>query len=463
MDFDYTFDTIEKILVKRSLTDKNYLCKVAPVFDKRMFSNKTLGVIMDIAIKYFNKYDSVPSNKTLTFLAKKYCEKNGLDIINEISSELISVNNLEIDVHDACSTKNLYNFIKKKLFYFQMSDAISDNKSKDLETSVEKHLEKFDQLMKLSFVDDDLGMMYFNKDDMDKHWDFIKNPDAKISTGWEGLDHHTHGGFLRDGKMLALFVGQAGLGKSLFLSNISVNFLMQNKSVVVISLEMSQNVYAQRFDSAISEDNINKLNRTSEESRRKIEEFYRKHEGANLIIKEYPPKTMRVVDIENYLQKLLDNGHHIDAIIIDYLNLLLPNVKQDNMYQSVQAVSEQLRALSYKFNAPVISATQAATSGMNNANINLQDISESRGQAHTADFVGMLFSSDEDKSHGIIRMRIAKNRFGAPGSVIPFGLNSSSLRLVDRTFADGSEDDPVSEADNITNNLSNISSDIDTL
>lgn len=44
---------------------------------------------------------------------------------------------------------------------------------------------------------------------------------------------------MKDGKMLAIFMGQAGLGKSVFLSNIAVNFLKQNLSVVVISLEMS--------------------------------------------------------------------------------------------------------------------------------------------------------------------------------------------------------------------------------
>lgn len=77
-----------------------------------------------------------------------------------------------------------------------------------------------------------------------QHWEYLKNPEAKIKMGWESLDTYTNGGVLKDGKMLALFMAQAGLGKSVFLSNMAVNFLKQNLGVVVISLEMSQDVYA---------------------------------------------------------------------------------------------------------------------------------------------------------------------------------------------------------------------------
>lgn len=66
----------------------------------------------------------------------------------------------------------------------------------------------------------------------------------KIATKWDSVDQYTNGGFLKDGRMIALIMAQAGLGKSVFLSNLAVSFLKQNLSVVVISLEMSQDVYA---------------------------------------------------------------------------------------------------------------------------------------------------------------------------------------------------------------------------
>lgn len=105
--------------------------------------------------------------------------------------------------------------------------------------------------------------------------------------------------------MLSLFVAQPGLGKSLFLSNLAVNILKQDKTVVVISLEMSEDVYSTRFDAIISGDNINGLKNTYEHSIKMLKEFKNKHPNAGLIVKEYPPSSVRVIDIENYLEKLV--------------------------------------------------------------------------------------------------------------------------------------------------------------
>ena len=459
MEFDYTYEVIEKILLKRALHDKKYLNIMASVFDSRWFDkNRSNAIIMNLAIRYYKKYNSIPDNKVLSALIKRYSEVHSDCNLNDVNNSLIAINSFDMCVTDECANRNIKKYIDEKAIYYLMSDNVQEVLSTG---DVGKILGNFERIQKISYQDDDLGMDYFSKEDMDKHWEYIKNPEAKLSTGWDGLDRITHGGFLKDGRMLALFVGQAGLGKSLFLSNIAVNFVKQNKSVVVISLEMSQDVYAQRFDSVISEDNINGLQRTARTSREKIERFYMEHPDANLIIKEYPPKSVKVIDIEAYLEKLKENGKRIDVIVIDYLNLVLPNTKIDNMYQAILAVAEQLRGLSYKFNAPVISATQANRSGINNEQIDLQNISESNGQAATADFIGMLYSMPEDRAHGIINMRIAKNRFGAPGGVIPFKLNKESLKLEDQMFTGTENED--SEADRITANLPELSADINEL
>lgn len=460
MEFDYTYEVIEKILLKRALQDKKYLNIMANVFDSRWFDkNRNNAIIMNLAIKYYKKYNSVPNNKILAALIKRYSEVHPDCNLNEVNDSLIAINSFDLSVTDECANRNIKKYIDEKAIYYLMSDNVQEALSTG---DVGKILNNFEKIQKISYQDDDLGMDYFNKADMDKHWEYIKNPEAKLSTGWDGLDHVTHGGFLKDGRMLALFVGQAGLGKSLFLANIAVNFVKQGKSVVVVSLEMSQDVYAQRFDSVISEDNINGLQQTSESSRSKIEKFYEEHPTANLIIKEYPPKSIKVIDIETYLEKLVENGKKIDVIVIDYLNLVLPNTKIDNMYQSIMAVAEQLRSLSYKFHAPVISATQANRSGMNNEQIDLQNISESNGQAATADFIGMLYSMPEDREHGIINMRIAKNRFGAPGGVIPFKLNKASLKLEDQLFG-GDDEGEGSEADQVLNNIPSLSNELNNL
>jgi len=460
-DYDYTYDVIEKIITKRSLTDKRWLGIMSEIFDRRWFDqNRGMASIVDLAIRYFGKYTTIPTTKTMQMLISRKAEKDGKpEESSELNACLMSLDGFDIPVNDVCANKNVEKYINEKGLYF----AISDNVAEITKTgNVEKCLKRFEKIQKTSLQDDDLGLNYFSEVGQERHWKYIENPEAKISTGWDGLDRYTNGGFLKDGRMLAIFVGQPGLGKSLFLSNITVNLLKQNKSVVVISLEMSENVYGMRFDSAITNDNINRLKYTANSSKEKIRDFYKNHPDANLIIKEYPPSTKRVIDIEVYLDKLIEKGVKFDALVVDYMNLLVPSTKQDNTYLSVKQIVEQLRALSYKYQVPVISASQANRSGINNTDINLENISESNGTAATADFIGMLFQSDDDREHGVVNMRIAKNRLGTPGKVIQFRLDPDSLVLTDATFADTGTNDS-SEADRITANLSSIESTIQEL
>ena len=108
----------------------------------------------------------------------------------------------------------------------------------------------------------------------------------------------------------------------MFLSNLAVNFLKQNLSVVVISLEMSEDVYAVRFDSHISKKNINRLKENEESAISRIKEFYKQYPQSNLFIKEYPPKSVTCNDIQIYLENLKNSGHNFDVLIVDYLNLV---------------------------------------------------------------------------------------------------------------------------------------------
>lgn len=456
---DFTDDIIEQLMLKRCLLDKKYIKRLAGIYDKRWIKNEKLRALINIAIAYYNKHGEHANYKTMSLLVPLYVSKHPDLDVTDLNSELCRVGELNVNVSDDVQLKNLDHFILKRGIFWVTSDNM-ERMEKD--GNADCIVNEFNKLKKLSSTDGDLGLNYFTQEGQDEHWEYITNPEAKVKTLWCGIDTETHGGFLKDGRMLALFCGQAGLGKSLYLSNLGYNLLRQNKRVVVISLEMSENVYAKRFSAHISGDNINGLQNTVESSREKINNFYKMHPDANLIIKEYPPRSVRVVDVENYLENLRENGIGFDAVLVDYLNLLLPNSKFDNSYQSMMAVSEQLRALSYKFNVPFFSASQFNREGMDNPNVGMANISDSTGLAFTADFIGLLFQAEGDREHGIINMRLGKNRFGSPGRTIQFHLDPDSLVLNDQTFETHPDED-TEEADNIINNLSQLSGDINTL
>ena len=440
MELDFSNDVIEKLLLKKALNDKNWLNILSKIYDKRWFKETCVGQILKNVIVFYDKYDTIPNIKTIQALSKKYIEKHPEQsdfTLVAAQQTLAEVTNLNLNISDDIINKNLKEYIRRNAFYNALYDnaAMLDNSPDNYEKVVDKCLENFDRVQKITFNDSDLIFKYFDESQMKTHWDYILNPEAKIKTGWDSIDQYTNGGFLKSGKMLALFMAQAGLGKSVFMSNVAVNFLKQNLGVVVISLEMSQDVYAQRFDAHISNKNINKLAENSADAISRIKDFYAKYPKANLYLKEYPPRSVSTKDIEQYLENLKNNGEHFDVIVIDYLNLVLPNRKTDSMFKDGLAVSEELRALSYKFNCPVISAVQCNTEGMNSQDIDMQNVSESRGICHTADFICALYQMNEDRENGVINLKIVKNRLGGMvGKHAMFKLDPESLNLADITF-----------------------------
>ncbi len=470
MELDFSNDIIEKLLLKKALVDKNWLNILSKVYDKRWFKDKCIGPTLKNMLAFYNKYGSIPSVKTIHALTKKYIEKyQDSDVtLSEVQQMLSEVTNLNLNISDEIINKNLKAYIRRNAFYNSLFDnaELLEKSPDNYEKVVDKCLENFDKVQKITFNDTDLGLNYFDEQAMQGHWDFINNPLAKLKTGWDSLDSYTNGGFLKDGKMLALFMAQAGLGKSVFLSNLSVNLLKQNLGVVIVSLEMSQDIYACRFDAHISHKNINKLSENSTEAMKKIKDFYAKYPKSQLYLKEYPPRSICSKDIEQYLDNLRNAGKTFDVIVIDYLNLVLPNHRTDSMFKDGLAVSEELRALSYKFNCPVISAVQCNTEGMASAEIDMQNVSESRGIVHTVDALFALYQLDEDRENGIINLKVVKNRLGGMiGKHASFKLDPETLNLADITFDNNyhSGTNEESELGNILKNLPNISSDIDSI
>ena len=452
MELDFSRDDIEKLLLKKALVDKKWMNILSETFDKRFFKLPYMSLVVDLTIRFYKKYSSMPSQKALTAMVKAYAAKYqneniDLSVVNELFHEM---NSLDLQIPDDALNSNLKEFIRRNAFY----NALYDNASllKDdgsgYDEVVTKCLENFDRVQKLTFNDTDLGMNYFDKDAMARHWEYIKNPEAKISTGWQSIDVYTHGGFLKDGRSLYLIMAQAGLGKSLFLSNLAVNFLKQGLSVVVISLEMSEDVYAQRFDAHISKKDINHLQDDEQTTIQRITKFYEEHPTSNLYIKEYPPKSVTCNDIRAYLENLKTNGHKFDAIIVDYLNLVKSGTKTDNMFVDGLDVSEKLRAISYEMHCPVISAIQTNTEGMNNENVGMENISQSRGIAFTADFLMALFQIiPDDRENGMIRARILKNRLGGQvGKVTQFVVDPRNLVLEDITNNPDIVSDSIADA-----------------
>lgn len=425
--------TLELMLFREMLVNQEFIGRLSDVVDFRWFRTPHIRLMAEFAVGYFRKYGGLVSRDLMESVIQRrnenqVIEANKIDI-NTALYDFNKAKELDLGSMDkATQISKIQEYVKQEAMRNALLDSAENLEKKDTDGVVENTLKKFDDIQKILFEEMDFGVEMSAEeveDSMEEHIDYLTNPAARIATMWNCLDEITHGGFFKDGKFLGVFMAQAGLGKSNILANLGYNFLRQNLKVAVISMEMSQNVYLRRFDSLISKIDIDSLGLSSMvgQLKEKVTKFFKTdYPGAKLNVKEFAPNSKSSKNIEQYVEELVvTKGWKPDVLIIDYLNLLKPNASSSRadttMYEDGKVVSEELRAMSYHLQIPVLTAVQCNSSGFNTADIGMQNIAESRGIAHTADFIAGLYQTEDEQMEGVFHMKILKSRLGDKGNL----------------------------------------------
>ena len=124
MELDFSNDVVEKLLLKKALSDKSWLNILTNVYDKRWFKVPNLGTVLKLVVNFYNKYNSIPSIPTIEALLKKFIEKNpapDFDIA-DVQVLLTEVQNLDLNINDDVLSSNLKEFIRRNAFYMALFD-----------------------------------------------------------------------------------------------------------------------------------------------------------------------------------------------------------------------------------------------------------------------------------------------------------------------------------------------------
>jgi len=172
----------------------------------------------------------------------------------------------------------------------------------------------------------------------------IKDNNGQVSTGWKSVDEKLYGGVNRG--EITIWCAGSGVGKSLFLQNIAINFAKQGLNVVYITLELSEELCAMRMDSMISGVGTKEVFRKLDEVEIRVKQTGNK--SGSMHVKQMPQGST-CNDIKAYLKNYeIETGKRPDALVIDYLDLLFPNNKKidpSNLFVKDKFVTEELRGL----------------------------------------------------------------------------------------------------------------------
>jgi len=393
-------DFYETVIIYHVLTDDSYLGSIVDILDVKLFNNRDIRSIVKIICKFYEERDAVPSLTELkAYLIDDTLKQNFKAVVNIISTFDSNFDNDELMI-------NTEQFFKERSVYSTML-SIVDEQKQDKPVDTSDILKRFEDACSIS-IQADKGLDYYN--DVDKHISDLLQEDSCISSGWEWLDEKIGGGYLEHGRAIYVFAGETNIGKSIFLGNTAINLANQGKTVLLVTLEMSELVYAKRISTNITQIPISQLSHDVEVLKSEIQSHHDKTQG-RILIKEFPPSTITCSTLKAFIKKLRDTGIVIDALVIDYVNLLT-TTDGVNSYERIKYVTERLRALSYVFTCPVITATQLNRSGYNETNPGLETVGESYGLAATADCMFSIWQEEEDAEIGVIRLGLMKNRFG---------------------------------------------------
>jgi len=412
-------DFFEKVVVHKCLTDSRYLSSVIEHAEPRFFNDKNITTVYQLIKGFFNRRSTVPTNTEILALC------NTPELRASFKNVLKSIKNIDTSINEDELISNTERFLKEKAVYHTMMDVANDCSAGNIDPSL--IYEKFERC---TGIDLTLNMGYDFLQDVNPLINDLTQIEPVISTGLEWLDHQLDGGFLANGRAMYIFAGETNIGKSIVLGNIACNIAKQGKTVLLISLEMSEMMYARRLASNISGIEVNSLKHETDALRISLQQFKDNNPKSRLLIKEFPPSTITVPQLRSFISKIAQAGVKIDAIVVDYLNLIYSPIG-NNSYERVKYVGEQSRALTYTYSCPLISATQLNRTGYDTQNPSLDTISESMGLAMTADAIFSVFQSPEDKDLDIIRMGKMKNRFGSNHGTHEFSINYPTLTITD--------------------------------
>ena len=241
-----------------------------------------------------------------------------------------------------------------------------------------------------------------------------------VPTGFIDLDKILSG--LQPSDLL-IIAGRPGQGKTGFLLSVAKNAaLTHKKHVAIFSLEMSNEQVVQRLIAQETGIDSQRL-RTGKLQENEWPLFAHSVEvlsDTHIFLDDTPaitPLQLRTKCRRLHLE------HHLDLIIVDYLQLMGGDTRNENRVQEVSYISRNLKVLARELNVPVLAAAQLsrAVEQRSDKRPVLSDLRESGSLEQDSDIVMFIYRPDQYEKdtvkQNVAEIIIAKHRNGPVGSV----------------------------------------------
>ena len=426
---------METVIIGSLLHNPEYSSTVLPHTKADFFENGANKTLYAILTEYLAEYGSIPTAEAIQVEVenRKGLNEETFQETAELIEKLYQpalIQNLAGQDKQWLLDKTEKHF-KDRACYLAIMKSVSILDGEDKKFGRDAIPDLLAEAVKISF-DSSVGHDYL--EDWEKRYDFYHRKENKIPFPLYMLNKVTRGGPTK--KSLSLVIAPTGGGKSIMLCNCAAFSLMQGQKVLYLTLEMAEELIAERIDAQLMQVTLDDVKKMEKGKFQNGVVNLAKRAKGKLIVKQFPPRTITVKHIEALLDDLKNKRNFVpDVLCVDYLTLMNSYILAggDNTYLSGKYVSEELRSLAIRKDLMVISAMQANREAQKSSDYDITNISESLATAQTADFIFALMTNEEMEKMGHVRIKLLKNRFGPisePSSFV-VGLDKSRMTFYD--------------------------------
>ena len=405
----------EKKVLALLLKTKSFTDYITPMLKEKYFTKEYLRVMYQKIKSFENDYESFPTVDSLEIVFKNLYKKDletaeaqltfkTLAFIKEYNGKFqADLNFIKKEVKDFCVERNYQNAFLKMMYHFK-----------------KKEYDLLEPTLKQASKQSNYEKTWYNyTDKLSIQERFINERKERVTTGFKEIDKITGNGLERS--QIGIIAAPSGMGKSIFLCNVSANAFKAGYNILYYTFELTPKIVAQRIDSVLLDVGFNNLSEHPKLVSNRLIDLFSKIKG-KLRIMDYVGERTTLASFEANINQVCVDDFKPDIIIVDYLDYLFDPTSKESSWFILEELVKNLRDLGKDHNCVIWTASQVSGNKGKEKNSKRTQMAGSSGKIRPADLV-VTISDDAVVS-------VEKNRNGP--SYVNFDL-ISEITLGDRT------------------------------
>ena len=439
--FEYDAEFQSKIAVL-ALRDDEFLRRTAHVLNPSFFENVGEAFLVSIALKHFNKYNCAPDWSSI-----------GQIIKDQAYAKILKGESLKATVESRRTLMGLAvhnkGYYEDKVVEFAKQQAMANAILESVPYLNKGEYAKIEELVKgaltIGVNEDGCGYDYGSRA-RDRQLIRIdkklgKTPATGITTGCSQLDNLLyHRGWGR--KEMALLMGGPKSGKTQALINFGRMASLAKFNVLYVTLEVSAEIISDRLDAAVAGVIMKELGDKAVSVAEAVEKAMAS--AGKFIIHEYGSGTFTPAMLDQLIDRYKNPGRNpdgsvrppikFDLVVIDYADLMRPDVRTNDDIANNKAVYTDLRANAHRHNVALLTATQTNREGAKSTVAKMDHVAEDFNKIRIADIVISINKTEEEAARNEARLYFAASRNQETGFTVVIKQNVSMMRFLEEVI-----------------------------